>query len=96
MADDDRPDDEIPWYAPGHHCVGIPRQRQPARKSGGCAVPSREAPLVSSAPRSSHGQPPNDTTRVQAGGGGGGEEQAGGGPVTNLMAARNFSAIAEI
>ena len=25
---DDRPDDEIPWYAPGHHRVGIPRQRQ--------------------------------------------------------------------
>ena len=29
MADDDRPDGDVPWYAPGHHCVGIPRQRQP-------------------------------------------------------------------
>ena len=29
---DDRPDDEIPWHAPGHHRVGIPRQRQPGEE----------------------------------------------------------------
>jgi len=26
--DDDRPDDDIPWNAPGHHRVGMPRQRR--------------------------------------------------------------------
>jgi len=31
MADDTP--DEIPWYAPGHHRVGIPRQRQPGEES---------------------------------------------------------------
>jgi len=29
---DDRPHDDIPWYAPGHHRVGIPRQRQPGEE----------------------------------------------------------------
>jgi hypothetical protein len=28
MADDD----EIPWFAPGHHRVAIPRQRQPGEE----------------------------------------------------------------
>lgn len=38
---DDCPDDQIPWYAPGHHRVGIPRQcASPAWKSGGCAIPA--------------------------------------------------------
>jgi hypothetical protein len=26
------PADDIPWYAPGHHRVGIPRQRQPGEE----------------------------------------------------------------
>jgi hypothetical protein len=29
---DDRPADDISWYAPGHHRVGIPRQRQPGEE----------------------------------------------------------------
>jgi len=29
---DGRPDDDIPWYAPGHHRVGIPRQREPGEE----------------------------------------------------------------
>ena len=32
MADDDRPADDIPWYASGHYRVGIPRQRQPGEE----------------------------------------------------------------
>jgi hypothetical protein len=36
---DDRPNDDIRWYAPGHHRVGIPGSVSPARKSGGCAIP---------------------------------------------------------
>jgi hypothetical protein len=32
MADDDRPADDIPGYAPGHHRIGIPRQRQPGEE----------------------------------------------------------------
>jgi hypothetical protein len=36
---DDRPDDDIPWYAPGDHRVGIPRQRQPAEEVWRLRVP---------------------------------------------------------
>jgi len=32
MDDEKRPDD-IPWFAPGHHRVGIPRQRQPGAEA---------------------------------------------------------------
>ena len=28
MSANDETRDEVPWYAPGHHRVGIPRQRQ--------------------------------------------------------------------
>jgi hypothetical protein len=35
---DDRPAEDIRSYAPGHHRVGIPRQR-PARKSGALRDP---------------------------------------------------------
>ena len=27
--DEEKPSEETPWFAPGHHRVGIPRQRQP-------------------------------------------------------------------
>jgi hypothetical protein len=32
VADDRPADGDIPWYAPGHYRVGIPRQRQPGEE----------------------------------------------------------------